>query len=422
MRILIVGLNFQPELTGIGKYTGEMAAYLSKAGHQVRVITTPPYYPYWKVQPGYRWWGYQHESWSGVEVYRCPLWVPRNPSGIKRIIHLLSFTLSSLPLLLAQIFWRAQIVLCVAPSLLSAPFALLTARLCRASTWLHIQDFELDAATQLGMLTSIRSLARLAPRVERWLLQAFDRVSTISQHMLRRLEQKGVRPERACLFPNWVDTTEIFPLPHPPQSLRKDLGIPEHKTIVLYSGNMGNKQGLEILVEAAGGLMTNEDIHFVLCGEGSARAGLERVADGLRNVQFLPLQPPEKLNELLNLADIHVLPQRADASDLVMPSKLLGMLASGKALIATANPNTEIGAVVSQTGVLIPAGHESTLREVIVRLSKSPQRRAHLGQKGRSLVCQKWDKKQILAAFELQLRELASAKHYCQSNLNTNRV
>ena len=411
MRILIVGLNFQPEITGIGKYTGEMAAYLSKAGHQVRVITTPPYYPYWKVQPGYRWWKYRHESWSGVEVYRCPLWVPRNPSGIKRILHLLSFTVSSLPLLLAQIFWGAQIVLCIAPSLLSAPLALLTARLCRAKAWLHIQDFELDAAAQLGMLSSGHSLTRLAASAERWLLQAFDRVSTISQHMLMRLEQKGVRPERACLFPNWVDTTEIFPLPHSPRSLRKNFGIPENKTIVLYAGNMGNKQGLEILIEAAKGLATNEDIHFVLCGEGSARASLERAAERVRNIQFLPLQPPEKLNELLNAADIHILPQRADASDLVMPSKLLGMLASGKAVIATANPDTEIGSVVSQTGVLIPAGNELTLREVIVRLSESPQRRAHLGQKGRTLVSQKWDKKQILADFELRLQELVLVKH-----------
>ena len=280
MRILIVGLNFQPEITGIGKYTGEMAAYLSKAGHQVRVITTPPYYPYWKVQPGYRWWKYRRESWSGMEVYRCPLWVPRNSSGIKRILHLLSFTFSSLPLLLAQIPWVPQIVLCIAPSFLSAPLALLTARLCKASAWLHIQDFELDAATQLGMLGSMHSLAGLAIRTERWLLQAFDQISTISQYMLRRLEQKGVRPERACLFPNWVDTTEIFPLPHPPRSLRRNFDIPENKTIVLYSGNMGNKQGLEILIEAARGLLLNENIHFVLCGEGSARAGLEHGGGG----------------------------------------------------------------------------------------------------------------------------------------------
>jgi colanic acid biosynthesis glycosyl transferase WcaI len=238
--------------------------------------------------------------------------------------------------------------------------------------------------------------------------------------MLVHLEQKGVRPEQACLFPNWIDTGVVFPLPDSPESLRKSLGIPENKTVVLYAGNMGNKQGLEILIEAARGLPPNADIRFVLCGEGSARLGLEHAAEGVQNIQFLPLQPPEKLNQLLNAADIHVLPQRADASDLVMPSKLLGMLASGKAVIATADPGTEIGTVVSQAGVRVPPGNPLALREAIVRLSESPQRRALLGQKGRAFVCKKWDKQQILGDFELRLQGLMLAfqnTHPCSKPL-----
>ena len=118
MKILILGLNFHPELTGIGKYTGEMAAYLGAQGHEVRAITTPPYYPHWKVQPGYRWWAYgRREEWCGVEVWRCPLWVPRSPTGINRVLHLLSFAVSSLPALAASLFWRPQVVMCIAPAL-----------------------------------------------------------------------------------------------------------------------------------------------------------------------------------------------------------------------------------------------------------------------------------------------------------------
>ncbi len=405
-KILVVGLNFQPEITGIGKYTGEMAAYLSSKGHQVRVITTPPYYPYWKVQPGYRWWKYRREIWSGVEIYRCPLWVPRNPSGIKRIFHLLSFSLSSLPVLLTQIFWGPQIVLCVAPALFSAPVALLIARLCRARAWLHLQDFELDAATHLGMLGSGNFLTRLVASGESWLLGAFDRVSTISDRMLARLEQKGVHLDRTCFFPNWVDTEAVFPLPDSPESLRKDFSIPTDKIIILYSGNMGNKQGLEVLVEAAKELRVDSGIHFVLCGEGSARADVERAAEDIRNIQFLPLQPPEKFNQLLNAADIHVLPQRADAADLVMPSKLLGMLASGKPVIAIANPGTEIGTVVGQIGVLVPPGNQFALCEAIVKLAESSQMRACMGQKGRAFVCENWSNTRILSDFELHMRQL----------------
>jgi colanic acid biosynthesis glycosyl transferase WcaI len=408
MRILILGLNFQPEITGIGKYTGEMAAYLSRKGHQVRVITAPPYYPYWKVQPGYHGWEYRRESWSGVAVYRCPLWVPRKPAAMKRIFHLLSFALSSLPVVLAQTIWGPQIILCIAPSLFSAPFALLAARLSGARTWLHVQDFELEAATRLGMLGSGNLLTRWAARAESRLLRAFDRVSTISNRMLARLEQMGVNPERACLYPNWVDINAIFPLPDGGKSARKDFGIPADKVIVLYAGNMGVKQGLEILVEAAWGLRKNSAIHFVLCGDGSARAKLERAAREMRNVQFLPLQPPEKLNQLLNVADIHVLPQRADAADLVMPSKLLGMLASGKVVIATASTGTEIGNVVSQVGVLVPPEVQPALCEAILELGISPQARTSLGMKGRAFVCKNWSMEHILGEVEHHLRELQS--------------
>jgi colanic acid biosynthesis glycosyl transferase WcaI len=217
MRILIIALNFQPELTGIGKYTGEMAAYLSNAGHRVRVITAPPYFPdwsdwpNWRIQPGYQWWRYRRETWSGVQVYRCSLWVPREPSGLKRILYLFSFALSSLPVLLRQLLWAPQIVLCVAPSLFSAPSARLAARLCGARAWLHIQDFELETAAQLGMLGNL--LSRWAARAESRILRAFERVSTISSRMLVRLEDKGLPPERTCLFPNWVDTNAIYPLP-----------------------------------------------------------------------------------------------------------------------------------------------------------------------------------------------------------------
>ena len=144
MRVLIVGINFHPELTGIGKYTGELAAYLDGRGHQIRVITTPPYYPHWQVQPGYRGWQYRQEKWQGVWVFRCPLWVPRRLSGIKRLLHLLSFALTSFPVLLGQCSWRPNLILCIAPTFFNAPFALFTARLSGAKAWLHIQDFELD--------------------------------------------------------------------------------------------------------------------------------------------------------------------------------------------------------------------------------------------------------------------------------------
>lgn len=409
MRILVLGLNYLPELTGIGKYTGEMAGYMAGCGHAVRVITAQPYYPHWQVQPGYHWWQYLRETIVGIEVFRAPLWVPRRPTGLRRIFHLASFTISSIPGLMGNISWKPDVVIAIAPSIMNAPFALLTARLCKAKSWLHIQDFELDAAAGLGIVSRKSLFMRLAIRAERWLLKRFDRVSTISNRMMARVEQKGVPAECTYLFPNWVDTELISPLSERDSSvlsLARELDIPVGKVIILYSGNMGRKHGLEYVVEAALQLQQRENILFVFCGDGAVRSELELAAQGIVNVRFVPLQPLEKLNQLLNLADIHVLPQRADAADLVMPSKLSGMLASGKAVIATANPGTEVADIVSELGIVVTPENTDALAEAIDDLADRPDQLNLFGKRGRAWVEEHWSREKVLERFSLELEAL----------------
>jgi len=138
MRILIYGINYAPELAGIGKYTGEMAHWLTGHGHEIRVVTAPPYYPKWRVWGGYSSRRYKLENSNGVKLYRCPLWVPEKVSGLKRILHLMSFAFSSAPVLISLIFWKPRVVLNVAPAIFTAPMALVAARLSGAKAWLHI--------------------------------------------------------------------------------------------------------------------------------------------------------------------------------------------------------------------------------------------------------------------------------------------
>ena len=405
MRILTYGLNFAPELTGIGKYSGEMAAYLGAQGHEVRVITAPPYYPQWQVLPPYAAWRYKHESWAGVEIYRSPLWVPQKPSGLKRLLHLFSFTLFSFPVVLGQRKWQPEVIINIAPSLFSALPALLLARMTGAKTWLHIQDFEVDAAFGLGVLQGGKSVYRIAQKMERTLLKRFERVSTISWRMQERLWQKGVAKEKTVFFPNWIDTDLIDPLSKPSR-FRKEWAIPDDKIIVLYAGNMGRKQGLEILIDTARSLVDFHEILFLLCGDGAMRAELQENAQNLPNVRFYPLQPFERLNDLLNLADIHILPQRADAADLVMPSKLSGMLASGKVVVATASPESELGSIVSEVGLLSPPGNVGALSEAIHMLAKNQKQRETLGERGRRWVVSHWAKEKVLHVFEAHLGDM----------------
>lgn len=414
MRILVIGINFWPELIGAGKYSGELAVWFAGRGHEVRVITAPPYYPQWQVSEGYSGSRYQSENFAAgetssdfvsvVKILRCPLWVPRNPVGVTRILHLLSFMLSSLPEMLAQLRWRPDVIWTVAPTFLCAPGALLAARLFGARTWLHIQDFEMDAAFELGMLKSQR-MRTIIRRLEMWLLRKFDRVSTISEKMKEKLVEKGVSKGKTFLLPNWVDTDSIVPTSGS-NSFRAELGVSAEAVVALYSGNMGEKQGLEIVVEAARILGDSRSIFFIMCGEGSARSRLQSMGSTIQNLEFLPLQPISRLNDLLNLADIHLLPQRGDVADLVMPSKLTGMLASGRPVIATAAPGTQVAMVVEQCGLVVPPGNPEALANAVLILANDKRIRNEMGEKSRAYAEANLDRDAILARFESELQAL----------------
>ncbi|WP_288390603.1 glycosyltransferase WbuB [uncultured Acinetobacter sp.] len=409
MKILFYGINYAPELTGIGKYTGEMAEWFAAQGHEVRVITAPPYYPAWKVSESYS-NSYTTEKLNNVTVLRTPLWVPHQPSGLKRLIHLASFALSSLPVLFKQWFWKPDVVWVVEPPLMCAPAAAVFAKLNGAKSWLHIQDYEVNAAFDMGLVKG-HALRKCVEKIERWLMRCFDRVSTISGQMLQLAAQKGVDAEKIISFPNWVDISAIQPLQNP-SSYRKELGISEDTVVALYSGNMGGKQGLEILAEVARLISLTEHapkIQFVFCGNGAGRADLEDACSNLTNVLFLDLQPLERLSELLGLADIHLLPQRADAADLVMPSKLTGMMASGRAVVATALQETELGRVVlvdAQCGLIVQPENANLMADAIITLSGDSSLRKQFGVNGRNYAEKKLSKDNILKEFEQNLSHL----------------
>ena len=407
MKLLFYGINFAPELTGVGKYTGEMARWLANAGHEVRVITAPPYYPAWKVSEGYSGSQYRTETWHGIQVMRAPVWVPHRPGGLKRLLHLASFALSSLPVLWAQWRWKPDVVWVVEPPLMCAPAAVAFASLRGAESWLHIQDYEVDAAFDLGLIKG-NTLRRWVQGAERWLMRRFDRVSTISGRMVDRALGKGVDAGRIVHFPNWADINGIAPLVTR-SAYRAELGLAPDAMVALYSGNMGNKQGLEILAEVARLLQDDPRIQLVIGGNGTGRDALQALCAGMTNVRFLDLQPLERLNDWLGLADVHLLPQRADAADLVMPSKLTGMLASGRAVLATAQPGTELGRVVEHDaacGLVVPPENPAAMAEALRTLAADPALRAELGANGRRYAEAELSQRAILRRFEAQLRDL----------------
>lgn len=397
MRILVHTINYRPELTGIGKFTAEMCEWLANRGHEVAVIAPPPYYPQWRVDPSARQWRYRTSVLDGVRVRRAPIWVPSRPGGIARVLYALSFAVSSFPLLLWEALRRPDLVLVIEPSFLNSPCAWFAARLGGARAWLHVQDLEVDLAYSLGQLRRGR---RIAGALESWMIRRFDVVSSISRRMLARVRTKGPDQDRLFLLPNWFEPKTIFPEAKP-SPLREKLGIPPDATVAMYAGSLGAKQGVEMILEAAREL-AGLPIHFVISGNGIAEEALKSAAIGMAQVSFLPLQPAQDLNMLLNLADVHLLPQRQGAAESVFPSKLIGMLASGRPLIAMAGVSSEVAELVDGCGIRVNHGDLRGFVSAIRRLAGNPDQRRRLGEVGRQRALLLFRQERVMEDFEAE--------------------
>ena len=342
MKILIYGINYAPEITGIGKYSGEMAEWLAARGHQVRVICAPPYYPEWQVAKGYRRWQYKKEHINGVEVLRCPLYVPKAPKASSRLLHLLSFAISTTPALVKQLAFKPDVVLVVEPTFFCVPSALVFAKLTGAKSVLHIQDFEFDAMLGLGM-ARLGKLTKLFYRIESAIMRKLHAVTTISHSMSLKAQEKTGHTVPVHIFSNWVDVDFIHPWVKSP-AFDSQWNIPKKNKVVLYSGNIGKKQGLTMLLDAAH-LLRNQNVEFLIFGDGVDKQELIDYAARLKlnNVRFEPLQPYDHLPSLMKIADVHVVMQKRGVADLVMPSKLTTILSAGGHALITAEPDTELG-------------------------------------------------------------------------------
>lgn len=399
MRILLYTLNYAPEPTGIGLYSGGLAQSLAALGHEVRVVCAVPHFPQWSVFAGFR-QGWRTTVEQGVEVVRCPLYVPTNPSGARRVAHYFTFLASSLfPMIKSAFDFKPDLVLCVAPSLIATPAGLITARLSGATSQIHIQDFEVEAAFATEHLSGEGQAAKLARWFEKTILRAFDKASTISPEMVRKLLEKGVDPARSFELRNWAEIDHIRPQP---TSIFRERWNIRTAHVALYSGSIAQKQGIESIIDAARALVHRNDLTFVICGNGPRRNMLEASAAGLPNIQLHDLQPMEELGELLNLATVHLLPQRKDAADLVLPSKMANMLASGRPVVAGVEPGTGIAREIEGCGLICEPESGAAMAAAIESLFADPARYADFCATARAQ--ERWARDSIIGAFDRAIR------------------
>lgn len=353
-KILLISQNFSPEPTGIGKYNGEMMDWFASNGYDCTVVTTYPYYPQWQVQAPYKrrafWYKKEVINYASTNtslvIHRCPLYVPKDPSGKKRIIQDMSFWLSMIwkVLQLAITAKSYDLIITVAPPFHLGYLGLMLKKRTGGKLLYHIQDLQIDAAQELNMIKNEKFLEMIY-KSERKMLEKADFVSTISTGMARKIQGKVNRD--IFIFPNWVDSHYIFPI-ESSYTLKTNWGYKSDDVIFLYSGAIGEKQALDDILYAAESHIENKKIQFIICGSGPYKTKLMLKATELKltNVKFLPVQDRSLFNEFLNMADYHFILQKAQTSELVMPSKFATILGIGGVCIAATSPGTTLHNII----------------------------------------------------------------------------
>lgn len=397
MKLTVVGINYSPELTGIGPYTTDMCEYLAEQGHEVTMITGFPYYPSWELSAGDKKRLFADEELRGVKIKRCALYVQKNITSKQRIIHELSFLLSSFIRMLFSS--RPDLYIIISPPLGLGISAYFVGLLKMRPFCFHIQDLQPDAAVSLGMLKE-GSFTRFLFKAEKFIYSRATLVSTITQSMRDRIVEKGIAKDKTAILPNWSNFENgAFNVDGKSFRQKHDLG---DKFIFLYSGNIGRKQGLDDLIEAAS-TITDKRILFLMVGTGAYVSQLKKKSQDLEvsNVKFLPLQPKEQLPEMLAAADVCLVIQKRIVGDLVFPSKMTNIMAAGRPALVTADRRSELGRTVIETdcGFITEPENPDALKECILQAFEDKELNQK-GQNARSYARQHLFREAVLQRFD----------------------
>lgn len=373
--ILILGLNYAPEKTGIAPYTTGTARALADAGHRVHVVTGYPHYPQWRVQQGYL--GRRIEERDGdIRITRVRHPIPRCPTGAGRIAMEAVFAAATTTVRTR----RPDLILAVSPALFTVGAALWRRRWSGAPLGVVVQDLYGDVVVEAGVLGG-RWGSQVA-RLERALLSRANGIAAVHELFRGGLDRAGVAREAVTVIRNWTHTAAPT---GDPTALRRALGWPEDRTIALHAGNMGAKQGLENVVEAA--RLAHDrglPIRFVLLGDGNQRARLEELAPDCPTLQFLDPLPDGEFETALAAADVLVLNERASMTQMCVPSKLTSYFAAGRPVVAATADTSPAGREMraAGAGIVVEPGRPELLLEAAVALGMGDGQ--VIGERGRA--------------------------------------
>jgi colanic acid biosynthesis glycosyl transferase WcaI len=404
MKAILWGINYSPEATGIAPFNTELAEHLTKQAVDLSVVTGFSYYPHWSKAPGDRWRMYRTEQINGVIVHRCGQYVPARVSTLRRILHELSFGFTSLLRVIS--LPRPDVYIVISPPLFLGFCAWIACVLKRSKFVFHVQDLQPGAAVGLGMVKS-RGFIRLLYALEAFAYRHAAAVSGISDGMMLEFKRKGVPASKRVYFPNWLRSGA--PSLPPRGEFRRRLGIAPSDFLAVYSGNLGRKQGIDVLLATAERLK-NSSATLVIAGAGAEREALAARVQTLNlpRLRLLPLLSDEEYAMMLADADVGLITQASGTGQFFFPSKLLSLLQARLPVATVADDDSELARAVSDGGfgINVLPGDPVGLADALLRMAADPAWLSQLRE--RTKWVDRFSPALVLPKFTAQLEQIVT--------------
>ena len=406
MKILVISLYYEPDLCqGNGPLVRALCDDWAAAGHEVSVVTSFPHYNCDAVWPEYQGKLWQRDRVGLVNVLRSYIHVSARKSGWARMLNYLSFNLSST--LAGLSVSKPDVIFVLSPPLTIGLTAYLVGKLKGVPYCYNVQDIWPEAAVRLGMLRGEYTI-RFWERIEKFIYGRARRIFAISEEFSENLQGKGVPVAKIEVIPNFVDTDFIRPLPRQ-NAFAARHGLKD-KFVVLYAGNVGLSQGLEVVLEAAERLRDQSDVLFQIVGAGSSKAELVAEAERreLSNVRFLPLQAEADVPELYAACDVALIPLRRGLAQNSVPCKTYSIMSSARPYLASVDEGSNVWKLTEHAGcgVCIPPENAQALAAAVLELKADRKRRQLMGVNGRAFVEWQFAREVVTQRYRQALEEL----------------
>ena len=393
MRVLVIGINYTPEVAGIAPQTAALCRHLAARGNDVYMLTARPHYPAWRVYCGYRGRGFVRETLEGVRVFRLPSYIPTRPGAlVHRLLYDGSFALVAA--VTAFCVPRADVYLYVGAQPAAALATALVARIKRRPWVAKVADLAVNAGAAVGVIRS-PTLVKLLHSFEYATYKRADALLVLTEGFAEELTRHGLSEDRLHIVRDSEDLASLIPTTGR-QEARQRHGLDPDQPLITHIGSIGRKQGLQVAVQAADGDLTGAC--WLLVGDGPERETIERAAPAGR-MRFLPFLPRPQLADLLAASDLALLTQRRQVIESVIPSKLITYMAAGLPVVASVHAVSEAARLIRKAGcgLVVQPETPDALRDAVASLLTDPGRRQQLADAGRSFARREFDRLTIVA-------------------------